>query len=70
MQSFADFHLSGTYSVMTVTCATLGFLIFVRPVALKTDIAWLELGSQCVDSEPQESAVVIYMRCVLLCMVW
>jgi hypothetical protein len=42
MQSFADFHLSRTYSVMTVTCATIAFLIFVRPVALKTDIsiAW------------------------------
>ncbi len=39
MQSFADLHLSGTYFVMTVTCATIGFLIFVRPVALRTDIA-------------------------------
>lgn len=70
MQSFADFHLSRTYSVMTVTCARIGFLIFVRPVALRTDIAQLELGIQFANSEHQESAGVIYMRCVLLCMVW
>lgn len=66
MQSFADFHLSRTYSVITVTCATIGLLIFGRPVALRTDIAQLELGSPCVNTEPQESAVVIYMTCFLV----